>query len=708
MSVFDELNLFGGRRLPVLLGAEAAECGLVSMAMIARYHGHDVDLNGLRQRFSLSISGASLRSLMTLADGLGFATRALRVELDSLAKVRAPAILHWDLNHFVVLATVRSKRVIIHDPAQGRRELTLEEASKHFTGVVLELSPADDFKAVSARQPTRLVHLWSKLTGFWGSFFQILALSLALQVAVFAAPFFTQLVIDESLARGDRDLLTVLALGFGALVVIRVAIETLRAYALEVIGHLLSFQMIGNLVRHLLRLKTDYFEKRHVGDILSRIGSTQPIQQAITTGVISTVIDGVMAVIALVILFFYSGVLTLVVLASLVLSLVVTFSFYPVIRRRSEEAIVASAKEQSHLIESVRASRTLKLMGREGEREAAWRNLFAETTNANFSVGKFQIAASSLQQLITGVQTIIVVYLAGRIILAGEGFSVGMLFAFLSFRQTFTDRVLALINQAIQFRLLGLHLDRIGDIVHAEREVESGLGADLAEVEGRIEARDIAFSYGASDRPVLQGASLAIEPGAFVAITGASGGGKSTLLKLLLGLYPPSAGEILLDGKTASPALWRAWRARAGVVAQDDQLLSGTLADNIAFFDPQLDMDRVQAAAAAARIHEDIMRMPMQYLSLVGDMGSSLSGGQRQRVLLARALYREPRVLILDEGTANLDTETEAEIGDVIAALPITRIVVAHRPALIERADRVLTVAGGQLLSTEPSAAAAQ
>ena len=701
MARHDALDLFKGRRLPVVIGAEAAECGLACMTMIARWHGHDVDLNGLRQRSGLSISGASLRTLMQMGDKLGLAPRALKVELDALPKVKTPAVLHWDLNHFVVLAKATAKTVTIHDPAAGKRVLGHDEASRHFTGVVLELSPADEFQTVEDKRPVRLTSLWSKMEGFWASFGQIIALSLVLQVAVFAAPFFNQLVIDEAIARADLDLLAVLAVGFGLLGLIQVGLTALRAYALQVIGQLMSFQMIGNLVRHLLRLTTDFYEKRHVGDILSRIQSTRPIQDALTRGAATVAIDGLMAVIALVILFFYSGLLTMIVLASLVLSLIVTFAFYPITRRRSEEAIVAQARESTHMIESVRASRTLRLMGREGEREAAWRNLFAEAVNANFSVARFEIIRTALQGAITTVQTIAVVYLAARMIINGAGFSVGMLFAFLSFRQTFTDRVLALINEAFNFRLLTLHLERIGDIVHAEREPtpESEPPEDAPPPKGAIEARGLRFRYGAGDRFVLDGADLSVAPGEFLAITGASGGGKSTLLKLLLGLYEPTDGEILLDGEPPGRTGWRAWRRHIGVVAQDDQLLSGTLADNIAFFDPDMDMARVHEAARQAQIHDDIMAMPMQFLSLVGDMGSALSGGQRQRVLLARALYRRPAILVLDEGTANLDTATEADIADTIAAMSITRIVVAHRPALVERADRVVEVVGGVVSS---------
>ena len=700
MTASSPLDLFKGRRLPVMIGAEAAECGLVCMTMIARWHGHDVDLNGLRQRSALSISGASLRTLMQMADRLGLASRALKVELSALGKVKTPAIVHWDLNHFVVLAKVSSRSITIHDPAAGKRTLSLEEASNHFTGVVLELSPADEFEPVKAKAPVGLTSLWSSMDGFWSSFGQVIALSIVLQVAVFAAPFFNQLVIDEAIGRSDLDLLAVLAIGFGLLGLVQVGVTALRAYALQVVGQLMSFQMIGNLVRHLLRLTADYFEKRHVGDILSRIQSTRPIQDALTRGAATVVIDGLMAVIALVILFFYSTTLTLVVLAALALSLVVTFAFYPITRLRSEEAIVAAAKESTHMIESVRASRTLKLMGRESEREATWRNLFADAVNANFSVARFQILRTLLQGAITTVQTILVVYLAARMIISGEGFSVGMLFAYLSFRQTFTDRVLALINEAFNFRLLTLHLERIGDIVHAPRDAvqASPEGQDGPEPRGDIEVRDVSFRYGEGSPLVLDGVSLNIRAGEFVAITGTSGGGKSTLLKLLLGLYEPTKGEVFLDGKPAPVIGWRHWRARVGVVAQDDQLLSGTIADNIAFFDPALDMPRVHAAAAQASVDGEISAMPMQYLSLVGDMGAALSGGQRQRVLLARALYRNPSILVLDEGTANLDPDTEVKIADTISAMTSTRIVVAHRPALIERADRVFRVEAGKVI----------
>lgn len=694
------LNISGRRRLPIIIAAESAECGLACMAMIARYHGHDVDLNGLRQRFSLSLSGATLRSIMGFADALDLSPRPLRVELSALTKVQCPAILHWNLDHFVVLAKASRRGITIHDPAAGKRRLSMEEASKHFTGVVVEFAPTTNFTAVVAHGKLPLWALWSHMKGNHLALTQVLILSLALQIVTFAAPFQLQLVVDQALFRSDTDLLAVLAFAFGGLALIQAGLDSLRNWALRIYGQLFTFQVMGNLVRHLLRLPAGFFEKRHLGDILSRLSSVGPIQDAITRGLVAAMIDGLMALIAAIVLFFYSTLLAGIVLASVALQLLIALAYYSATRERMQQEIVAKAKESSVLMESVRAAVTIKLLGREAEREATWRDAFASVINTGFRTGKLQIGQGFLQSAVTGLQTVLVTYLAARMIIDGEGFSVGMLFAFLAYRATFTDRAVALINQGLQFRLLGLHLDRVSDIV--VNEPEAAGPAMPVQVNGAIRAEGVTFRYGASDPLILEDLNLAISPGEFVAITGMSGGGKSTLIKLLMGLYLPASGKIVLDGQQADGERWRGWRKHIGFVAQDDRLMSGTLAENIAAFDPEIDMARVEAAAEAAQVADDIARFPMRYLSLVGDMGSTLSGGQRQRVLLARAFYRQPKILFLDEGTANLDEATEDKLAGLIEGLKITRIIVAHRPALIRRAQKVFLLQDRRLVLVSP------
>lgn len=406
-----------------------------------------------------------------------------------------------------------------------------------------------------------------------------------------------------------------------------------------------------------------------------------------------------MAFIAVFILFLYSPLLTTVVVVSLIIVLAVALGLYPATRARTEAQIVAQANEQSHLMETIRGAQTIRLFGAETQRESAWCSRFANTINATVQLGQFEITQAFLQKAVVGVQTVLIIYLGARMILDAQGFSIGMLMAFLSFRQTFSDRTLSLVTELTQFRLLRLHLDRLSDIVATPADIIEGASAPplMNGLRGGIELRSVSFRYGATLPLILENVSLTIAPGEFVAITGPSGSGKTTLAKVLLGLNAPDSGQVLFDGQPTTPGLWRAWRGQIGVVSQDDRLLSGSIADNIAFFDPEMDMQRVVKAAAAAQVHEDIIRMPMQYLTLVGDMGSVLSGGQRQRIFLARALYRQPRLLVLDEGTANLDEASERAIADLIGALPITRIVIAHRPELIRRASRRLTFERGTL-----------
>lgn len=681
------------RRLPVILQTEVTECGLACTAMIARYWGHDVDLNILRKKFLISLNGASLRSIMTIAGTLQLATRPLRLDMEHLPQLQLPAILHWDLNHFVVLKKIKNGKAHIVDPGIGLRVMPLSKVSQHFSGVALEMSPTAEFSPIQARLRPHLSLLWDRLVGLKRAIFQTLTLSLILQIIVLTAPFYLQWVVDGVLPRSDTQLLWALLIGFGGLAIIRAIAEATRSWAILVYGNQMSAQMVGNVFRHLIRLPTAYFEKRHVGDIISRMSSATPIQEALTKSVVAVLIDGVMAALMLVIMFMYAPLLGGIVLISAALLIGLTLIIYPHLRRTQEEAIYTKAIENTHVIESIRASTTVKLFGREAQREAAWRNLYTDVINANVNYGKFTILQKFTETTIVGLQIILVVFAAAHLMMeGGNQFTVGMLLAFLAYRQYFTDSVTQLLQKGIEFRLLSLHLDRLADIIFEETEKFSEADNAPRKIEGHVKLHNVSFRYSDTDPWIVQDLTLDIPAKSMTTLTGRSGGGKTTLMKLILGLYQPTSGHISIDGEPLSNIGIRNWRNHIGVVMQDDKLLSGTIADNISFFDPEMDMEKVIRAAKAAKIHDEIMAIPMTYMSMVGDMGSILSGGQKQRVLLARALYNDPQVLFLDEGTANLDAETEKQIVETIKAMNITRIIVAHRPAFLENSNSLITV----------------
>lgn len=677
-------------KLPVVYQTEDTECALACLAMIAQYHGHDVNLAALRERYAVSLRGASLADIVEMAGRLHLSPRALRLDLEDLDKLQLPAILHWDLNHFVVLKAVKNGRVLIHDPASGAQSLPLREVSEHFTGVAMELSRGTDFTAIKDRTDVKLSDLWGRLTGLKRALGQTLILSVLLQITILLSPFFLQLTVDGVLPSGDTGLLKALAIGFGGLVILRIAAEATRNWAILIYGQQMSYQMTGNVFSHLIRLPAGWYEKRHIGDIISRVGSTGPIQTALTQSLVAALIDGVMAITTVIVMFIISPKLAAIVLAGTVVMLAVTLMIYPRLRAAQEASILTGAQERSHIIESIRAGTTIKLFGRQAAREGAWRNLFADFVNANTRFGLWRIGNNGVKDLAAGLQAIAVIYVGAHSVMDGE-ISLGLLFAFLAFAGGFAISADQLLEKLIEFRLLGLHLDRLSDIVLGTLELSSPDSAQTLG-SGDIDIKDLDFRYSEGDPWILDGFNLSVKSGEMIAITGKSGGGKTTLMKLMTGLYRPASGHIKIGSVSLDDIGLDAWRRNIGVVMQDDTLLSGSLAENIAFFDPQLDMAKVEQAARAARIHDDIDALPMSYDSRVGDMGSVLSGGQKQRVLLARALYKSPQILFLDEGTANLDVQTEQEIADVIAGMPITRIIIAHRPEFLRRADRVITL----------------
>lgn len=701
---------FGWRRpLPVVLQTEAAECGLACLAMVASYHGHAVDLATLRRRFAVSLHGATLATLIDYAGRLGLATRAVRLEPEALGRLRLPCVLHWNFTHYVVLAKVGRRVVTLHDPGRGLRRVPHAEVERSFTGVALELWPAPTFAARTPEPPVRLRDLLGRIQGIPRALSQVLLLAATLETFALASPLFLQWIVDHALLTGSADLLTLLAFGFGLLVLCEQATAALRSVVVMHFGTSLNVQWHANVLAHLLRLPLPYFERRHLGDIVSRFRSIDAIQRTVTTAFVEALVDGAMALLLVAVLAWYSATLAAICLAATGLYALGRWVAYRPLRAAALEQIAGAARQESHFLETVRGARAIKLFGRQSERRSAWLALLVEQVNAGVRGQRLEIVLRTVNGLLFGLENVIVIY-AGAMIVLGGSMSTGMLLAFVAYKRLFAARISALVDKIFELRLLRLHGERLADVVLTEPEEGMDGPPRLLMDAGRaraaaVELRGVRFRYAEHEPYVLDGVDLTVEAGESVAIVGGSGAGKSTLLHVLLGVARASAGEVLVDGRRLGQLGGEERRRTIVGVTQGDCLFAGSIADNICFFDPLAEHGRIEECARLAAIHADVVALPMGYNTLVGFMGSTLSAGQQQRVLLARALYARPAVLVLDEATSHLDVGREAEVAAAIRGLAMTRIIVAHRRETVATADRVVVLERGRLAAAPPRAA---
>lgn len=693
-----QLSFWQTRRLPVNLQTEAAECGLACLSMVASYWGHNIDIANLRRRFSVSLKGVTLKGLMAMAQGLALQTRPLKLDMHHLPELKLPAILHWDLSHFVVLRAVTDKHAFIHDPAVGTRCLPLDEFAKHFTGVALELIPAAQFEKKDEVRKFPLFALMGRVVGMKRGLLQLLLLGLCLQVCTLVAPFYMQWIVDEALLSADRDLITVLGCGFLLLILLQTSIGAVRSWLTTVLSTNLNIQWLGNAFSHLMKLPLQYFEKRHTGDVVSRFNSIQTMQRSMTTQFVEGIIDGSLVLCTLVMMLLYSPALTIVTCVAVILYVLLRWSIFHALREATAEQIIHAAKQQTHFMESVRGVQSIRLFGRNDERRAGWMNALTDQFNAELRISRLSVSYQTANNLLFGAERVIVIWLAALAVLDNK-FSVGMVFAFISYKDQFSQRMASLVDKLFELRMLRLHGDRVADIVMTEPEARGvDVEIDPVNIAPSIEVRNVTFRYADSEPNVLQALNLTIPAGQCIAVTGPSGCGKTTLMKLLLGLIEPSEGEILVGGIRLSNLGLTAYRQMLGTVMQEDTLFAGSISDNISFFDPAPDQQRVVMCAAMAAVHAEISQMPMAFNTLVGDIGTGLSGGQKQRILLARALYRDPKILVLDEATSHLDVWNEQAVNAAIRKIDLTRIIVAHRPETISMAERVVVLYNGAVV----------
>lgn len=681
------------RHLPLVRQAEITECGHACLVMVAGWFGHHIDLVTLRLHHPTSGRGVSVYSLMTIAEQLGLKGRALRLEPADLGRLQLPAILHWDMDHFVVLKSVRGRSLVIHDPARGAVRVTLDKVSAHFTGIAVEFSATESFKSIRSEPRLSLFSVLGDVSGLAPQGVQIVALSLFLEALLLTAPWYMQIAIDNVVPSGDSRLILLLACGFAVVALFRFATEVMRAAVMTYLQAHLDLSMSARLFVHMLRLPLSFFLKRDDGDILSRFHSLDPIRQLLAEGLLLAIIDGLLALATLTLMAVISPLLALTAVVALLLYAGLRIGLYGPLFRLGEQSVRAEAATSTALLENIRSVQTIKLFNAEDIRESHFIGKAAELAHTRGLQQRLISAFVALRDGGLMLEQVAFVAVGAYLIMAGS-LTIGVLYAVLAYKGQFLAASIHIIEKGISLRMLRLHLDRVSDIAATDQEkAYSRPRTDRPELKGRLQLDRVSYRYSPDEPFVLKELSFAVEAGECVAITGPSGCGKTTLVKIMVGLLEPSDGAVLVDG-IALP-VWgeRAYRSRVATVMQDDYLLSGSILQNICFFEEFPDRARIVEAARLACIDEEIERMPMGYRTVVGSLGSTLSAGQRQRVLLARALYRQPRLLFIDEGTANLDVELERRINEMLLMLPITRIHVAHRPQTIALADRVIELA---------------
>lgn len=548
-----------------------------------------------------------------------------------------------------------------------------------------------------------LFKLIGEIRGLYGSLGQILVLALTLEVFALISPFFMQWVIDHAIVSADTNLLVTLVIGFGLLMILTQLINLLQSWVVMHLSTTLNIQWKANIFHHLIHLPSSFFQKRHLGDIVSRFGSINSIQSTLTTTFLTAILDGLMTVFTLVLMFLYSPSLAWIAIVAMGVYALLRWIWYMPLRRATEEEIIHASKQNTHFMETMRGIRAIKRYNKQDHRQNTYLALLVDQINAGLRTQKLGLMFGFINGIIFGLENLIIIYLGASFVIEG-GFTVGVLMAFLAYKNQFGSRISSLIDKFVEVKMLSLHGERLADIVLTDRE-QSSVFAHNGNMNNYskydIEVNNLSFRYSEDEPRILKDVSFYIPENHSVAIIGATGCGKSTLMSILMGELQPQSGEIKIAGRSIKSLEELNAYGIVAYVSQEDTLFAGSLLENISFFDHQINANWAEECAKMVGIHDEIMAMPMGYQTLVGDMGSALSGGQKQRIFIARALYRKPKILFLDEVTSHLNIEKEREINEMIKSLNITRIMIAHRPETIASADWVLRLHKGKVVLSQ-------
>lgn len=680
-----------GRRRHLIYQSENSECALACLAMIGWHFGYRSDLATLRQKVVVSSRGANLNDILAIAAAMKLTARAVSVEPATLNRLRLPAVAHWDMAHFVVICSVGRHHITIHDPARGVVKMPMTEIGKHLTGIAVEFEKAQDFAPVNSYRPVKLRELIRGAGGLGASLTVMLFLALTTQALTIAIPLYFQITIDRILPKPSVNALLLVSWLFLLLVGLEWSLRLCRNFIALKLSRRLTLFLSESLLARLLALPLVFFETRNITDLLGKFDSLEEVRSILAEDVVKILSDGLMLAIGIVVLACYGMLLLTTVVGCVLLYVgyrVLTFDRF---RLLNEEQIYRRVAQKAHLLETVQRVQAVKLSGAENNRRTEWTRLLASDVDGDLALKRWRVKFDLARDGTLGLETVLATMLAFMGVMDGT-LTLGQVIAFLTYKRIFTMSAFSLIEVISKASVLGLHLNRLADVVRHPPEaapVFTGVGAAESDSSSIFHASNLAFGYPAAAM-LFQDISFVVRRGDRLVITGPSGCGKSTLIKVLLKLHPPLHGDVWKEGRSIRQEERNAWLGNIGAVMQGDRLFGGSIRENVALGDLLIDDQRVREACELACIDADIQTLPLRYETLVGDLGAALSGGQMQRVLIARALYRRPAVLIMDEGTANLDSQSEAQILRNLREAGITTIQAAHRQQVIEDATVIV------------------
>ena len=687
--------MFSSRKVPVIHQSEISECGLACLNMIAIYHGHSFPMSYLRKHFPSRVTGTKLRELMDIATEIGFYSRAVRVERHELKNIQLPCILHWDVNHYVVLSHIKKNGFIINDPSSGRRFISNDEFDRSYTGISLEVTPNLDIEKIKIKNTTSILNTFNFTKDIKRAFIHIFIMSLALEVMLVLTPMITQIIIDSVFLTSDTSLLTTVVIGSVIILLTSTLITSVRSITVINLSSYVSLTWLNSLFTHLINLPMKFFHSREYGEISSRFNSLHTIQKTVTDFFITAILDGVMSLLTLALMFLYSPIMTAISLSGLAIYVALRYTWYSYLYVENEKLLRISAQEENHFVESIKGIQTIKTNNVTGDRKEAWMDIVTSHNNSSIKLQKMSVLYTATNSVIIGIEGIIILWVGANQVITNE-FSIGMYLAFIAYSTQFSSRIGNLIDSFMSLKLMKLHIERISDITdHPQEHEHHKLGFHKEKDQKpkpSIEFNNVYFKYNENDKWILEDLSFKVGPGEKVVITGPNGSGKSTILKLIEKIYLPQRGKILIDGVDINHIPTVSLRNIISSIFQNDYIFSGTIIDNICLMNDSYDDIKVNKISNDVNALDFIMKLPLGFHTPINSTSLSLSSGQQQKILFARALYRNPKILILDEATSNLDRNSEIKINSLIKSSNITTIMVAHKNSVIESADRVIYI----------------